>query len=158
MIAAPFVRDDPRTVTLAPPVGKIEDAVYQRIGALLAAPPTLHASSFMDRYGEAVREFRERQSAPPPASPNPPPPTDEELGAYNAALHAWLDNDMRRLATLQQPEARDYGGMEMRYASSGGLEQLLGMTSDAFARPGLPALNKLQPQPGLREGFAELSG
>jgi hypothetical protein len=47
----------------------------------------------------------------------------------------------------------------MRYAeSAGSLERLLGITSDAFARPGLPELKTLQSPPGLHEGLSHLTG
>jgi Ca2+-binding RTX toxin-like protein len=158
--ALPASREEAqRSFAPAAQVGKIEDAVYQKIGDLLFAPATLHATGFMDRYTEAVREFRERQSAPEQAVPPAPPPTDEEIGAYNAALHAWLDNDVRRFAGTEHGDARDHGGMEIRhFAAGGGIERLLGVADQAFARPGLPALKTLQPQPGLRDGMSDLSG
>jgi hypothetical protein len=108
----------------------------------------------MDRYEEAVREFQERQSAP---QENAPGPTEEEIGAYNAALHAWLDEDMERMASMAPNEARDPGAPALPYAqSAGALGRLLGISGDAFSRPGLPESKSLQPRPGLTEGLSEL--
>jgi hypothetical protein len=145
----------------APPaeVGRIEDSTYQRIGELLFAPATLHASGFMERYDDAIREFHERQRAPEVPGPTPPQPTDEEMASYNAALHAWLDGDRQRISALGTHENGDSAGPDVRHFAAGaGMERLLGVADEAFARPGLPALKTLQPQPGLREGVSNLSG
>jgi len=39
-----------------------------------------------------------------------------------------------------------------------GFEQLLASTTDAFVRPGLPALQSIQARPALSEGLAKLGG
>ncbi|HEY6821390.1 MAG TPA: putative Ig domain-containing protein, partial [Burkholderiales bacterium] len=140
--------------TPAPPVGVIHDAVYERIGSLLFSPATLHASSFMDRYSESVQQFQEREAAP---QDSVPAPSEEEIGAYNAVLHAWLDEDMSRLSALEASDARDQGAPEIRYAeSASALERLLGISQDSFARPGLRESQSLQPRPTLQEGFSQL--
>jgi Ca2+-binding RTX toxin-like protein len=147
----------PRDAERPTQIGQIQDPVYHQIGDLLFAPATQHASSFVERYAEAVREFRERQREREESIT--PPPTDEEMGRYNEALHAWLDQDAKRLASVQPDEAWDFGGAAPRYFGAGsGMERLLGLSEDAFARPGLAALKPIQAQPGLGEGFAKLSG
>jgi hypothetical protein len=153
VLPAPFAMVD--TVPL---VGAIDDPVYRSIERLLSAPATLHAPVFLERYAEAVREFRERHPAPEEA-PEDPLPTDDEMAGYNASLHAWLDTDQRRLATATHEGGWDFGGMEMNWVHPGsGIDRLLGGASEAFARPGLPALPVIHQQPGLREGLVSLGG
>ena len=139
-------------------VGAIEDPIYWSIERLLFAPATSHAPAFLERYAEAVQEFRSRHPAPDELPPEPLP-TDEEMASTNAALHAWLDAEDRRLSALAEDEAWDFGGMQANYFNSGGgIDRPIGGTSEAFARPGLPALPALQSQPGLKEGLVTLSG
>jgi Ca2+-binding RTX toxin-like protein len=140
-------------------VGAIGDAIYQRIDSLLFAPAAAHAPRFIERYAEAVQEFRERHPAPQDTPPAEPLPSDDDIGRYNAALHAWLDQDARRTQGYSAEHAWDFGGIQTAwFASGGGYERLLGATSYAFERPGLPALKTIQAQPGLQEGLANLGG
>jgi len=112
----------------------------------------------MERYAEAIREFRERSSTLP-ERPADPLPSDEEMGAYNAALHAWLDMDAARTAALEVSRTSDGGAIPSGWLGAGsGFEQLLASTTDAFARPGLAALHSIQSQPGLSEGLGKLGG
>jgi hypothetical protein len=112
----------------------------------------------MERYAEAIREFRER-SAPVEQPPADPLPSDEEMGAYNAALHAWLDRDAERAVALDVSRAWDASSIPTGWVGAGsGFEQLLASTSDAFARPGLGALTRIQAQPGIGEGLTKLAG
>jgi Ca2+-binding RTX toxin-like protein len=139
-------------------VGAIEDPIYWSIERLLFAPATSHAPAFLERYAEAVQEFRSRHPAPDELPPEPLP-TDEEMASYNTALHEWLDAEDRRLSALAGDETWDFGGMHANYFNAGGgIDRLIGGTSEAFARPGLPALPAIQAQPGLKEGLAALSG
>jgi Ca2+-binding RTX toxin-like protein len=151
VLPAPFA-----SVDTVPLVGAIDDPVYRSIERLLSAPATLHAPVFLERYAEAVQEFRERHPAPEEA-PEDPLPTDDEMAGYNASLHAWLDADQRRLAAAAHDGGWDFGGMEMNWVHPGsGIDRLLGGGGDAFARPGLPALPVIHQQPGLKEGLAAL--
>jgi len=140
------------------PIGVIHDPGYWRIESLLFSPATTHAPAFLERYAEAVEEFRRRHPAPQENEPAEPLPTDEEMARTNAALHAWLDEDSRRLS-MGDDQAQDFGGTQASYFAAGsGIDRLLGATSEALPRPGLPGLPAIHPQPGLREGLANLSG
>jgi hypothetical protein len=140
-----------------PAVGTISDPVYPQIESLLFAPASTHAPRFLERYEEAVREFRERYSPPPEESPEARL-TDDDMARYNESLHAWLDADERRIATIAADEAWDFGGIQTAWLASGaGYERILGNSADAFARPGLPAVQGVQAQPGLKEGLVSLS-
>ncbi|HZQ75027.1 MAG TPA: putative Ig domain-containing protein [Burkholderiales bacterium] len=142
-----------RAFAPAPAVGAIQDAVYSQIGSLLSSPALFHASSFMERYAEAIEKFQERSQ---PTQQDAPPPTEEEIGAYNAAVHAWLDEDLQRRGASDVAERHDYDGTDPRYAeSAGALERLLGLGHDAFQQPGLP-IKSLQPRPGLQEGLTQI--
>ena len=112
----------------------------------------------MERYADAIREFRERSSTLP-ERPAEPLPSDEEMGAYNAALHAWLDTDAAKAAAPEISRSGDAGTIPSGWLGGGsGFEQLLASTTDAFARPGLAALHTIQAQPGLSEGLGKLGG
>ena len=92
-------------------------------------------------------------------APSEPLPTDEEMASYNTALHEWLDAEDRRLSALAEDQAWDFGGMHANYFNAaGGIDRLIGGTSEVFARPGLPALPVIQSQPGLKEGLITLGG
>ena len=45
-----------------------------------------------ERYAEAIREF-ERRRVEREEAPAPPPPADEEVAAWNAAMHAWHERN-----------------------------------------------------------------
>jgi len=138
-------------------VGAIADPGYRQIESLLFAPAATHAPRFMERYTESIREFRERHSIVPDGQTTPLP-SDEEMGAYNAAMHAWLDTDAERRSTADW-QGSDGGGVTANWFSTGsGFEQLLASTTDAFTRPGLPALQSIQGRPGLAEGLSKLGG
>jgi hypothetical protein len=112
----------------------------------------------MERYAESIREFRERHSTVPERQ-TIPLPSDEEMGAYNAALHAWLDRDAERRSVVDDWRGSDAGGITTNWFAAGnGFEQLLASTTDAFMRPGLPALQTVQGRPGLTEGLSKLGG
>ncbi len=111
----------------------------------------------MERYAEAIREFRERHSTLD-ERPVDSLPSDEEMGAYNAAMHAWLDMDAAK-TTAPDLNATDAGGVTLSWFAAGsGFERLLAATSDAFARPGLSALPAIYSRPGLNEGFSKIGG
>lgn len=147
-----------RSTLPAPAVGAIADPGYRQIENLLFSPATTHAPRFMERYAESIREFRERAATLPERSTEPLP-SDEQMGAYNAALHAWLDNDAARAAASDVSHTEEGGTIPTGWLGTGsGFEQLLASTTDAFVRPGLPALQRIQARPGLSEGLAKLGG
>jgi hypothetical protein len=148
----------PRSEISAPAVGAIADPGYRQIESLLFSPAATHAPRFMERYAESIREFRERHSTVPDRQTTPLP-TDEEMGAYNAAMHAWLDMDAERRSLLDDWRGSDAGGPSaIWFATGSGFEQLLASTTEAFTRPGLLALQSIQPRPGLTEGLTKLGG
>jgi Ca2+-binding RTX toxin-like protein len=133
-------------------VGEIADPVYERVEALLSAPATTHAAGFVQRYADAIREFNERSREANPPQGEEPPPSDEEIAAYNAALHAWLDDDHRRVAGAGTEDAWDYGGWaDMSVALGKDFSGNSFLPDQALARPGL-ALRAIHAQPGLSEG------
>jgi hypothetical protein len=139
-------------------VGHIDDPVYQSIERLLSAPALFHAPAFLERYEEAVREFRARHPVPAEESLEPLP-TDEEMARYNTLLHAWLDTDQRRLAASSHVDSGGFGGEQMNYLHAGsGIERLVGGPNESFVRPGLQPVPVIQQQPGLREGLVSLGG
>lgn len=155
--AVPSV-SSPRSETTPGAVGAIADPGYRQIESLLFAPAATHAPRFMERYADSIREFRERHSTVPERQ-TIPPPSDEEMGAYNAALHAWLDMDAERRSMVDDWRGSDAGGVTANWFAGGnGFEKLLASTTDAFARPGLPALQSIQVRPGLSEGLGKLGG
>lgn len=140
-------------------VGQIDDPVYERVESLLSAPAAAHASSFVERYAEAIREFNERsRQSDPDAAPPPPPPTDEEMAAYNEALHSWLDADRARLAAAPSEESWDFGGWAGPFAASpGNPGGGVAVADQALARPGLPQPRAIHAAPGLAEGMGNLT-
>jgi Ca2+-binding RTX toxin-like protein len=143
-------------LTNDPPVGTIEDATYLRIDNLLSSPASTHASGFMERYTEAIQEFRRRQESPSNTPPSDSLPTDDEMAMYNSALHAWLDRDAKRLASGAM-ETWDFGGWAnpALFASSDG-DRGAGLGGPALTRPSLGAAPTLQRAPGLEEGLVKL--
>lgn len=138
-----------------PAVGAIEDATYLRIDTLLSGPASTHAPGFMERYSEAIQEFRRRQESTPDPAPGEPPPTDEEMVLYNAAMHAWLDRDAKRLANGS--DAWDFGGMPSGWFMAGGDEgRASALGGQSLARPSLGGAPTLQRAPGLDEGLVKL--
>jgi len=155
---ASFVAGVAITAPDAAPVGRIEDPVYERVESLLSAPATTHATSFVERYAEAIREFNERSRAADPSAPAaPPPPTDEEIGAYNEALQAWLDDDRRRIEAYGVDDGWDLGWSAGTLAAGAHRIGLSLQEDQGLARPGLPALRAIHATPGLAEGVKNLT-
>ncbi|MGQ0651073.1 MAG: putative Ig domain-containing protein [Betaproteobacteria bacterium] len=150
------VADNRATIPVETSVGAIEDTTYLRIDTLLSGPASTHAPGFMERYSEAIQEFRRRQEEPSDSTPSEPPPTDEEMAMYNAALHAWLDRDAQRLAS-GVADAWDFGGMESGYFLAGAEgDPAPGLGGQGLARPSLGGAPALQRAPGLDEGLVKL--
>jgi Ca2+-binding RTX toxin-like protein len=138
-------------------VGAIEDETYHRIDSLLGSPATLHASGFLERYSEAVQEFRRRHEAQE-APPDERPATDEEMADYNAAMHAWLDRDAHRMARAGAEGPWDFGGFQNAFAHVGAeAERLAASGGQTLSRPGLGGPPSVQREPGLAEGLVKIS-
>jgi hypothetical protein len=82
----------PAAQPVSPRVGVPADPLFrdmqQRFDVLLQTGRT----NLGERYAEAVREFeqrRQQREEPPP----PPPPADEEVEAWNSAMHSWHDRN-----------------------------------------------------------------
>jgi hypothetical protein len=138
-------------------LASVDDAMFQRIEALLFAPAATHAPRFMENYSEAIREFRERHKDATEEDPSEPPPTDEEMAAYNVAMHAWLDADARRMTSLAREEVWDFGGVQTHYYGGGpSIEHAPAGGANAFARPELGGMPTIHAQPSLAEGLTQL--
>ena len=70
------------------PIDPLFRDMQQRFDVLLQAG----RANLGDRYAEAIREFEERRIERE-ETPPPPPPSDEEVGAWNSAMHAWHDRN-----------------------------------------------------------------
>jgi len=112
-----------------------------------------------EHYAEAIREFEERrlQSEEPQ---DPPPPTDEEVEAWNGAMHDWHDRNPGFAET-------ELGGGDGTWSMGWGLpgaggqslggsmstESLLSIASPAA----LPRLPGAAASPSLNEGLRQIA-
>jgi hypothetical protein len=111
-----------------------------------------------ERYAEAIREFEERrlQREEPPESP---PPTDEEIEAWNSAMHDWHD---RNPGFAESELGGGDGTWSMGWGLPGGGGQSLGASVSSatlldVAKPAaLPRLGDAAAQPALLEGVRNL--
>jgi Ca2+-binding RTX toxin-like protein len=107
-----------------------------------------------ERYAEAIREFEERRRQRDEA-PLPPLPSDEEVAAWNTAMHAWHDQHPGFAET-------DLGGGGNSWGLGWGLpgagENAVGATASrpVVENPNLVRLNGAAPTPSLGEGLREL--
>jgi hypothetical protein len=113
-----------------------------------------------ERYAEAMREFEERrvQQEETPIPPAPPP-SDDELAAWNSAMHAWHDRNPGFAET-------ELGGNDGAWTVGWGLpgpgDNALGGSAVSAALPGLanPMANArvagATPAPMLGEGVREI--
>jgi Ca2+-binding RTX toxin-like protein len=113
-----------------------------------------------ERYAEAVREFEERRQRREEApAEQPPPPSDEEIGAWNRALHAWHERNPG-FAELE-PGTDDGAWMQAWVAGIGG-ERGFDFVAGAASAPGLANPHALArfagaaQAPGLSEGLRRL--
>jgi Ca2+-binding RTX toxin-like protein len=109
-----------------------------------------------ERYAEAIREFEQRRIQREEALP-PPPPTDEEVEAWNTAMHAWHAQNTGFGET--ELGAAD-GGWTMGWGLSGGatarLEGSAGLPG--LANPyALLRLTGASAAPGLQEGVRPIA-
>jgi Ca2+-binding RTX toxin-like protein len=108
-----------------------------------------------ERYAEAIREFEERRLEREEV-PEPPPPSEEEIEAWNSAMHAWHDRHQGFAETeLGGDGAWGMGwGVSLPDSSLGGA-RIASLTS--LANPALHArLQGVASAPALSEGFQHL--
>jgi hypothetical protein len=136
-------------VSLDPHVGELP----QSLASLLQTGRT----NLGERYAEAVREFEERRLEREEA-PLAPPPTDEEVGAWNGAMHDWHT----RNSGLSEA---DVGGSDESWTMGWGLpgagERSLGGTVGTRALEqanpnAISRLNGAGATPALNEGLQRL--
>jgi len=151
-VAAPLPEAEPPRVGV--PTDPFFRDMQRRFDVLLQTGRT----NLGERYAEAIRDFEERRMQREEAPP-PPPPTDEEIGAWNSAMHSWLDRNPGFAETdlgggdgawgvgwgLPGPEDRSRDGT----ASAGGVVGL--------GNPGvLSRLTGADAAPALSEGLRSL--
>ena len=111
-----------------------------------------------ERYAEAIREFEERrrQREAPQESP---PPTDEEIEAWNSAMHDWHD---RNPGFAETELGGNDGTWGMGWGLPGAGGQSLGANGSSstlldIANPAaLPRLDGAAARPALDEGLRNL--
>jgi hypothetical protein len=110
------------------PLDPLARDMQQRLDVLLQTGRT----NLGERYAEAVREFEQRRQQL--EEPPPPPPTDEEVEAWNSAMHSWHDRNPGFAET-------DLGGNDDTWAVGWGLpgpgESSYGGAVSTGALPGL---------------------
>ncbi|HYM22115.1 MAG TPA: putative Ig domain-containing protein, partial [Vicinamibacterales bacterium] len=97
--STPSARDDaflgevaPVSAAEPPPFAESADPVFREIEHRLDVLLQTGRHNLGERYAEAIREFEERRLERENA-PLPPPPTEEEIEAWNAAMHTWHDRN-----------------------------------------------------------------
>lgn len=136
------------------PVGIPLDPLYREMQQRFDVLLQVGRANLGERYAEAVREFEERRQRRD-ETPASPPPTDEEIGAWNRALHAWHE----RHPGFAEIETGASDGVWTTpwVAPLGGPRGFDGAASAAttpgLANPyALPRLAGAGPAPGLSEG------
>lgn len=125
--------------------------MQQRLDVLLQTGRT----NLGERYADAVREFEERRLQREEA-PQPPQPADDEIEAWNTAMHAWHDRNAGFGETDLGPAD---GGWTMGWGlpASAQPEAGTGIGLPGLANPGaLLRLHGAGPEPSLREGLRDL--
>jgi Ca2+-binding RTX toxin-like protein len=109
-----------------------------------------------ERYAEAIREFEERRLEREEI-PESPPPAEEEIEAWNSAMHAWHD---RHQGFAETELGAGDGVWGMGWGLSGPEGSLGGAGSaslSSLANPNLHArLQGVASAPALSEGFQHL--
>lgn len=148
----PSLSRDPRGVGI--PIDPLFREMQQRFDVLLQ----VGRANLGERYAEAMHEFEERrmqQEEPPP----PPPPSEDEVAAWNTAMHAWHDRNPGFAET-------DLGGNDGTWTVGWGLpgpgESAYGGSAAAGAVPGLAnsmataRISGAAAAPMLGEGMREI--
>jgi hypothetical protein len=111
-----------------------------------------------ERYAEAIREFEARRSQREEA-PLPPPPTEEEVEAWNSAMHSWHD---RNPGYAETELGVGDGTWSMGWGLPAAREGAIGDSLTAASTPGLTNPNTLArlhgaaSAPALSEGLRQL--
>jgi hypothetical protein len=128
--------------------------MQQRFDVLLQTGRT----NLGERYLDAVREFEERRLLREEEE-LPPPPTEQEIEAWNSAMHSWHD---RNPGFAESDLGGNDGTWSMGWGMPGPGESVLGGPAAASALPGLSSslsqarLGGAAATPSLSEGFKEL--
>ncbi len=150
--AAVRVRADPH-FAFADSADPAFRAVQHQLDALLQTG----RANLGERYAEAVREFEERRLEREEAPT--PPPTEEEIEAWNAAMHSWHD---RNPGFAETELGTSDGAWSLGWGLPGAQQGALGDVYSGAATPGLAnpgALARLQgaaPAPALSEGLSQI--
>jgi hypothetical protein len=129
--------------------------MQQRFDVLLQTGRT----NLGERYSEAVREFEERRQQREELE-LPSPPTEQEIEAWNSAMHSWHD---RNPGFAESDLGGNDGSWSMGWGMPGPGESVLGGPSAASALPGLSnsvaqsRLGGAASAPALSEGMRPLS-
>lgn len=111
-----------------------------------------------ERYAEAIREFEERRMQREEAPPLPPP-SDDEVAAWNSAMHTWHD---RNPGFAETELGTHDGTWTMGWGLPGPGDNALGGSASAAALPGLAnplaqaRLGGAAAAPMLGEGLREI--
>lgn len=111
-----------------------------------------------ERYAEAIREFEERRMLREAPQDLPPPPTDEEVEAWNTAMHRWHD---RHPGFAEIDLGGNDGSWTLGWGLAGHrLSTLAGVSAGGMpglANPNaLPRFGGSAPSPSLVEGMRDL--
>jgi len=156
LASAPVTAPAEAPARVGVPVDPLFRDMQQRFDVLLQ----VGRANLGERYAEAMREFEERrvQQEETPIPPAPPP-SDDELAAWNSAMHAWHDRNPGFAET-------ELGGNDGAWTVGWGLpgpgDNALGGSAVSAALPGLanPMANArvsgATPAPMLGEGIREI--
>lgn len=75
-----------------PKAGVAADSLFRDVQQRLDVLLQTGRSNLGERYAEAIREFEERRLERE-ESPPPPPPSEDEIAAWNGAMHAWHERN-----------------------------------------------------------------
>ena len=109
------------------------------------------------RYAEAIREFEERRLEREEAPT--PPPTEDEIEAWNAAMHSWHD---RNPGFAETDLGTSDGAWSLGWGLPGAQQSALGDVTTGTGTPGLAnpsAIERLRgaaSAPALSEGFSQI--
>jgi hypothetical protein len=128
-------------------------AVQHQLDALLQTG----RANLGERYAEAIREFEERRLEREEAPT--PPPTEDEIEAWNAAMHSWHD---RNPGFAETDLGTSDGAWSLGWGLPGAQQSALGDVTSGTGTPGLAnpsAIERLRgaaSAPALSEGFSQI--
>jgi hypothetical protein len=148
----------PQLAATPPSVGISADPVYRDIDKRLDVLQQVGRTNLSERYAEAVREFEERRRQREEPT-QPPQPTEEEVGAWNRAMHAWHDQHQ---GFDESDVGGGNGGWTLGWGNPVAVENSIGGASGSGTVPGLanphalPGLKSVAVAPALSEGLRSL--